>query len=93
MDRLHFNGPGFRYLVKWRRKGSLVWEEDTVNDPRQTLFKQEVEDVYGLYEVQVKAQNDMGQSHQPAFIFIGRSGEAGRKFAMQRQAKVCAHRN
>ena len=78
MERLHFNGQGFRYLVKWRRKGSLAWESDTVEDPLQTQFQQEVPDVYGLYEVQVKAENEMGQSHQPAFVYIGRSGESGR---------------
>ncbi|XP_076448650.1 neuroglian-like [Babylonia areolata] len=76
IERLHFNGPGFRYLVKWRRKGSLAWESATVEDPEQTVFRQEVKDVYGLYEVQVKAQNDMGLSHQPAFVYIGRSGES-----------------
>ncbi|KAL8614800.1 hypothetical protein ACOMHN_065580 [Nucella lapillus] len=77
IERLHFNGPGFRYLVKWRRKGSLAWESATVEDPEQTQFRHEVPDVYGLYEVQVKAQNDMGLSHQPAFVYIGRSGESG----------------
>jgi hypothetical protein len=77
MERLHFNGPGFRYLVKWRRKGSIAWDSITVEDPLQTVFQQEVTDVYELYEVQVKAQNDMGVSHQPAFIYIGRSGESG----------------
>lgn len=78
MDRLYFNGPGFRYRVYWRRKGSLAWESSVVGDPQQTQLQQEVDDVYGLYEVQVKAENELGESHQPAFIYIGRSGEAGR---------------
>lgn len=78
IDRLYFNGPGFRYDVYWRRKGSLAWEAAVVHDPLQTQFRKEVTDVYGLYEVQVRAANDLGESHQPAFVFIGRSGEAGR---------------
>ncbi|PVD25360.1 hypothetical protein C0Q70_15860 [Pomacea canaliculata] len=76
IDRLYFNGPGFRYDVYWRRKGSLAWEAAVVHDPLQTQFRKEVTDVYGLYEVQVRAANDLGESHQPAFVFIGRSGEA-----------------
>nr|KAG5706338.1 hypothetical protein BaRGS_033099 [Batillaria attramentaria] len=54
-----------------RALGSLAWESATVDDPLQTQFQQEVKDVYGLYEVQVKAENDLGESHQPALSTSG----------------------
>ncbi|PVD25356.1 hypothetical protein C0Q70_15856 [Pomacea canaliculata] len=76
MQRLNFHGPGFRYHVYWRRKGSLVWESALVTEATKGHFEQEVNDVYQCYEIQVKAENELGESHQPAFIILGRSGEA-----------------
>ncbi|XP_070193952.1 neuroglian-like [Littorina saxatilis] len=76
MHRLEFHGPGFKYHVYWRRKGSLTWEDDVVDDPAKGHFEREVNDVYQVYEIQVKAENDLGEAHQPPFTYQGRSGEA-----------------
>ena len=78
MHRLEFHGPGFKYHVYWRRKGSLTWDSDVVDDPAKGHFEREVNDVYQMYEIQVKAENELGEAHQPPFIYQGRSGEAGR---------------
>ncbi|XP_076447835.1 neuroglian-like [Babylonia areolata] len=76
MHRLEFHGPGFRYHVYWRRKGSLSWNSALVNDSARGHFEREVKDVYQEYEIQVKAMNELGEAHHPAFTYQGRSGEA-----------------
>ena len=48
-----------------------------VDDPARGHFEREVNDVYQVYEIQVKAENELGEAHQPPFIYRGRSGEAG----------------
>ena len=77
MHSLHRNGDRFGYLVKWRQKGSLEWKSTALGNADQTEFQAKVPDIYGLFELQVIAQNVIGLSRQPAFTFIGRSGEAG----------------
>ncbi|XP_052096594.1 neuroglian-like [Mytilus californianus] len=76
MPRLEHNGPGFRYHVFWRPKGSTYWKNMTVWDENADELELDVNDIYGLYEVKVKAVNDIGESYQPAFIILGHSGEA-----------------
>ncbi|KAI8742828.1 neuroglian [Biomphalaria glabrata] len=76
LPRLLFHGPGFCYMVLWRRKGSLAWNSAVVNGTFASRYEHEVDEIYGLFEVQVKSKNDMGEAHQPAFIYLGRSFEA-----------------
>ncbi|CAG5134977.1 unnamed protein product, partial [Candidula unifasciata] len=76
MSRLYFHGPRFRYQVRWRMKGTFTWNTAYVTDPNQGFLDIETNDVYTLYELQVKAENSMGESHQPAFIYLGHSGES-----------------
>ncbi|KAL8594881.1 hypothetical protein ACOMHN_038444 [Nucella lapillus] len=76
MHRLEFHGPGFRYHVYWRRRGSLSWDSDMVTDPASGHFEREVKDVFQMYEVQVHAENELGEAHQPPFTYQGRSGES-----------------
>ncbi|XP_059162592.1 neuroglian-like [Physella acuta] len=76
LHRLSFHGPGFCYLVLWRKKGSLAWNSATVNGTYASRFEQEVDEVYGCFEVQVKSNNDMGEAHQPPYIYNGHSFEA-----------------
>lgn len=78
MPRLEHNGPNFRYRVFWRPKGSTYWNNTYVFDENANEFEIDVNDIYGLYEIKVKAVNDIGESYQPAFIRHGRSGEAGK---------------
>ncbi|XP_041347734.1 neuroglian-like [Gigantopelta aegis] len=75
MHRLYHHGPGFRYHVYWRPRGSTYWDSAIVDEPSASSFEVEVDDVYGIYEVLVKAENDLGESHQPAFVYLGHSGE------------------
>ena len=78
MPRLEHNGPGFKYQVFWRPKGSTYWNKTFVYDENASELEIDVSDVYGLYEIKVKAVNDIGASYQPAFIILGHSGEAGK---------------
>lgn len=78
MSRLYFHGPRFRYQVRWRVKGTFTWDSAYVIDPSQGFLNVETNDVYTAYELQVKAENSMGEAHQPAFIFVGQSGESGK---------------
>ena len=78
MPRLKHNGPGLSYIVCYRNKGSLYWTNVTVRNPNQKQVEIDVDDVYGLYEVKVQAQNAFGNAFQPAFVTLGRSGEAGK---------------
>ncbi|GFR93851.1 neural cell adhesion molecule L1 [Elysia marginata] len=76
MSRLHFHGPRFRYHVHWRRHGSFKWNRQYVDDPAQGFLDVETGDVYELYNLQVKAENSMGEAHHPAYVYMGRSGES-----------------
>ncbi|CAL1545528.1 unnamed protein product [Lymnaea stagnalis] len=76
MSRLYFHGTRFRYQVKWRMKGTFTWDSAYVTDPNQGYLEIETNDVYTIYELQVKAENSMGEAHQPAFIYVGHSGES-----------------
>lgn len=76
MPRLEHNGPNFRYRVFWRPKGSTYWNNTYVLDENANELEINVNDIYGLYEIKVKAVNDIGESYQPAFIILGHSGEA-----------------
>ena len=78
MPRLLHYGPGFQYAIYWRRKGSTYWNKNMVKDSGASKWEVEVNDTYGLYEIKVKAENQMGESRQPAFIFLGHSGEGGK---------------
>ncbi|CAG5126382.1 unnamed protein product, partial [Candidula unifasciata] len=76
MSRLYFHGPRFRYQVRWRLKGTFTWNSAYVTNPSQGFLNIETNDIYTVYELQVKAENSMGESHQPAFIYQGHSGES-----------------
>ncbi|GFO43917.1 neural cell adhesion molecule l1 [Plakobranchus ocellatus] len=76
MSRLHFHGPRFRYHVRWRRHGSFKWNDQYVDDPAQGFLDVETNDVYQVYDLHVKAENSMGESNLPAYIYRGHSGES-----------------
>lgn len=78
MPRLLHNGPGFQYIIFWRQKGSTYWNKNIVDNANAQVWEVSVNDTYGLYEIKVKAKNEIGDSRQPAFIYLGHSGEGGR---------------
>lgn len=45
-------------------------------------------DTYALYEIKVKSHNRIGESRQPAFIYLGHSGEAGENDVQNDDAEV-----
>jgi len=77
MRRLLHNGPGFNYNIFWRRKGSTYWNSNVEENPLADTWEVSVDDTYKMYEIKVKARNQFGESRQPAFIYLGYSGEGG----------------
>ena len=80
MPRLQHNGPGFKYAIFWRQKGSTYWNKNMVDNPKARLWEVSVNDTYKLYEIKVKSNNQIGESRQPAFIYLGYSGEGGEEY-------------
>jgi hypothetical protein len=78
MARLSHNGPGFKYAIFWRRKGSTYWNKNIEQNSNAKMWETSVNDIYTLYEIKVKAMNEIGESRQPAFIYHGYSGEGGK---------------
>ena len=77
VPRLLHSGPGFRYVIYWRRKGSTYWNKNTVEKAEVSVWEVSVNDTYALYEIKVKSHNRIGEIRQPAFIYLGHSGESG----------------
>lgn len=77
MPRMQHNAPSFGYRVGWRKRGSLYWNRKDIKNPNENQFEVDVDEVYGLYDVQVQAINSHGASFQPVFTVRGRSGEGG----------------
>ncbi|XP_067685215.1 neuroglian-like isoform X1 [Haliotis asinina] len=75
IPRLYHNGPGFRYHVYYRPQSQTYWLDGLVTNPAVNYFEVEVNDVYHTYQISVKSENDLGESHQTAFIYKGHSGE------------------
>lgn len=78
MPRMQHNAPSFEYVVRWRKHGSTFWSEKIIRGPNANQHEVDVDDVYGLYDVQVMAKNSLGNSFQPVFTFRGHSGEGGK---------------
>lgn len=83
MPRMQHNAPSFGYLVRWRKHGSTFWNKREIRSPNENQFEVDVDDVYGLYDVQVQATNSLGDSFQPVFTFRGHSGEGGEIHLME----------
>lgn len=80
--RLYHNGPGFRYHVYYRQQGKTYWSDGLITDPTVNYYEVEVNDVYQTYQISVKSENDLGESHQTAFIYKGHSGEDGKNLCL-----------
>ncbi|KAK3101285.1 hypothetical protein FSP39_002402 [Pinctada imbricata] len=76
MPRMLHNGPGLSYVVSYRHKGNTYWNDEIVKDPNENELEIDVDDIYGLYEVKVKAKNSFGESFRPPYRILGHSGEA-----------------
>jgi len=79
MDEEEHNGPGFYYLVRWRRHDlapTAKFEERRVNSTSNMLVI-DVQPVYKPYEIYVLAVNDAGDAVSPPRMVIGYSSEDG----------------
>ena len=54
------NGPGFGYIFRYRRQGSIAWSEETIlpgKKPQFTIYNTSANE---LWDVQVQSYNDEG---------------------------------
>ncbi|XP_063792362.1 neural cell adhesion molecule L1 isoform X2 [Pseudophryne corroboree] len=72
MKGIDWNGPGFGYIVKWRRQNqNEAWQEKTV---RETHVLVEDTKTFVPYDIRVQSFNDLGKASEPR-SFTGYSGE------------------
>jgi len=75
------NGPGFYYVVRWRRHDlaaapTAQFDERPV-DSRSNMAVVDAQSVYKPYEIYVLAVNDAGDAVSPPRMLIGYSSEDG----------------
>ena len=73
------NGPGFHYVVRWRRHDlspTAKFEERPV-DSESSVLVVDGQSVYKPYEIYVLAVNDAGDAVSPPRMLIGYSSEDG----------------
>ncbi|CAM4684069.1 unnamed protein product [Leuciscus chuanchicus] len=73
LERQHFNGPGFKYMIYWRQSsdGDLHWKKSSVSNPP---FIVNDSGTFVPFEIKVQAANDLGVGPEPV-ANIGYSGE------------------
>jgi len=79
MSNEEHNGPGFYYVVRWRRHDlapSAKFEERPV-DSKSNMVMIDGQSVYKPYEIYVLAVNDAGDAVSPPLMHIGYSSEDG----------------
>ncbi|KAL0850772.1 hypothetical protein ABMA28_006704 [Loxostege sticticalis] len=76
MPQIEHNGPGFYYLVSWRRNiTGQPWEEQQVRDWQQTEYVVHNTPTFQPYKLKVIAVNSKGTSNVTPVEVIGWSGE------------------
>ncbi|KAM3911907.1 neural cell adhesion molecule L1 isoform 2-T2 [Leptodactylus fuscus] len=72
MKGIDWNGPGFAYIVKWRRQNqNEEWREEKVTE-NYVLVKDTK--TFVPYDIKVQSVNDLGKGPEPAHV-TGYSGE------------------
>ncbi|XP_069604531.1 neural cell adhesion molecule L1 isoform X1 [Ranitomeya imitator] len=72
MKGIDWNGPGFAYIVKWRRQNQNEhWNVKTVTE--NFLFVEDT-NTFVPYDIKVQSVNDLGEGPEPKLI-TGYSGE------------------
>ena len=79
MSEEEHNGPGFHYMVRWRRHDlapTAKFEERPV-DSKSNMVIIDGQSVYKPYEIYVLSVNDAGDAVSPPRMLIGYSSEDG----------------
>jgi len=85
------NGPGFYYVVRWRRHDlspTAKFEERPV-DSQSNVLVVDGQSVYKPYEIYVLAVNDAGDAVSPPRMLIGYSSEDGTRTSQSRHTTFC----
>ncbi|XP_046562209.1 neuroglian-like isoform X1 [Haliotis rubra] len=77
MPQIQQNGPGFQYILQFKRQGDpdSLMQTKPIDDWTVDHFLYATSDVYRPYEITLKAKNSMGEAQQDAVLFTGYSGE------------------
>ncbi|XP_069501495.1 neural cell adhesion molecule L1 isoform X2 [Ambystoma mexicanum] len=72
MKGIDWNGPGFRYIVKWRlQHKETEWHTQEVDSPPWVVHETPT---FAQYEIKVQSYNEIGEGPEPE-VYIGYSGE------------------
>ncbi|KAG9477908.1 hypothetical protein GDO78_013087 [Eleutherodactylus coqui] len=71
MRGIDWNGPGFEYIVRWRRQNQEDWMETVVTE--NFLYVENTK-TFVPYEIKVQSKNELGKGPEPKVV-IGYSGE------------------
>ncbi|XP_041379387.1 neuroglian-like [Gigantopelta aegis] len=77
MPPMDQNGPGFQYVLEFKRVGDLDKDKRTeyIDDWKQFTYRYQSNDIYTAYEITLKARNSIGEASATAQTIIGYSGE------------------
>ena len=67
------NGPGFKYVIRWREPGTEEWLTEEIDDYQTTSYVIDSGSNYKELEVEVMYKNDLGPG--PASSETGFTGE------------------
>lgn len=77
MEEIEHNGPGFRYIINWKRDLPLdKWSRKVIYNENKYELKIPNQSSFARYRVKVEAVNDLGKADKEAKEIIGYS-EAG----------------
>jgi len=94
MTEEEHNGPGFHYVVRWRRHDlapTAKFEERPV-DSKSNMEIIDGQSVYKPYEIYVLAVNDAGDAVSPPRMLIGYSSEDSPSSHFSVCLSVCLYR-
>ena len=78
VDPIYHNGPGFGYIIRYRKQGSTTWSSKRIpygNNPLFTIYNTSASEPW---EFKVDSYNDEGSSQTDCPAVLVRSGKEGK---------------
>lgn len=75
MRPIEHNGPGFYYIVRWKRDNFAEWNSECIKNWMQSNYTVSNQSSFVRYRITVEAYNVIGKSVTNATEVIGYSGE------------------
>ena len=87
-----FNGPGFHYVLSWRRSDSDdAWNIKRINDPAADSAIIDTDGEYESYEIRVRAANNVGMAPTPWSINVFPMSERNYTSGVQGDSDIWLH--